>query len=363
MRLLLIAVLLLFTGNLLACCMVPRSYPGDVDQSGQKVLIMHHDGRQELVLQVAPYFVEKKNDTPGYLAWLVTVPNKPLDYKVADAGAYDDARALQERLERLASEQQRSLLDSIVPTLSAVPGLGNSQIEIGDVTEVGPYAITPVKAKGEEGLAELNAYLNKRGFPTEDPGHMSWFVKNNFTFLCIHITPPDGRQKLGSALDLPPLQISFETEHPYYPAMYSARQGNFSLQMHMLTGMPLNTAAFDQRRMLLRADRNQSGVDNLWTAKSLSKSLTGIVKDWNEKPSHWFINTITSYGFNPVENGQPAIMNWKEDVFFALGGSKDMPPDWYKGDGKPPIINDGPDEEFTAKFKWLLTIFVVLALV
>ncbi|MDC1143075.1 DUF2330 domain-containing protein [Planctomycetota bacterium] len=350
-------ILLLFASHAPSCCMVPRSYPGDVDQKGQKVLIMHHDGRQELVLQVAPHFIEKKNDTPGYLAWLVTVPNKPLAYDIADKKIFDQARRLQGRLDDLADEQSRPS-DTDNMTIAAPAG----GLRIDDPINVGPYVITPVTTLGEEALQELNAYLNKRGFPTEDPDHMSWFVKNNFTFLCIHVTPPEGQRKLGQALELPPLQISFETESPYYPGMYSANQGNFSLAMHILSGAPLTRASIRSQTKKLRAGGSTS-IDNLWTAKPLAESLTNLTTDWKEKPSHWFINTITSSGFNPTENGKPVILNWKEDVFFALGGAKDMPPAWYKGDGKPPILNTGPDDEFTAQLRWLLTIFVVLALV
>lgn len=359
MRNLALIALALLAGQVFACCMVPRSYPGDVEQKGQKVLIMHHNGRQELVLKVAPYFVEKKNDTPGYLAWLVTVPNKPLKYKVADENIYGSARELQRRLDILAASQ----IDTKSGRGCTLVASSDYRrvLDICEPVTVGPYAITPVKAKGEEGLIELNAYLSKRGFPKEDHAHMNWFVKNEFTFLCIHITPPERQAKLGNALDLPPLQISFETEHPYYPAMYSARQGDFSLQMHVLTSQPLESKGLTKNQKRLRG--GSPGYSNLWTSKHLSKPLQEVIADWKDKPSHWFINTITSNGFNPTENGQPAIMNWKEDIFFPLGGKKDMPPDWYKGDGDPPTLAPEDDPEFTGELKLLLGIFAVLALV
>jgi len=65
---------------------------------------------------------------------------------------------------------------------------------------------TPVRARGPEGLAELNAYLQGRGFAPEDAGHMRWFTERKFTFLCIHITPPEKQASVGKILDLPALR-------------------------------------------------------------------------------------------------------------------------------------------------------------
>ena len=47
-------------------------------------------------------------------------------------------------------------------------------------------------------VSALNAWLEKNGFPTEDPEHMKYFVENKFTFLAIKINPPKGdRLSLG----------------------------------------------------------------------------------------------------------------------------------------------------------------------
>lgn len=327
MRNLTILVLFLLAGQLLACCMVPRSYSGDVDQKGQKVLIMHHDGREELVLQVAPYFIDKQNQTPKSLAWLVTVPSKPLAYKVANEAVFDDARSLQDELDSVASSQKRSWF--AMPTLSAGP-FHEPLLEIGATVEVGPFEITSVKARGQKALDALNSYLSKRGFPTEGAWHMKWFVENEFTFLCINVTPPEGDSELGQALQLPPLQISFETEHPYYPGKYSARQGNFSLQMHALTSQPL-----DKRELQLVSVKLNSHMSNdysnLWTERPLSDPLQEVVKDWKDKPARWYINTLTSKGFNDKPRGRPVVLDWEEDIFLKIGTDLDKPPSWYDG--------------------------------
>ena len=49
-----------------ACCMVPREYPGDVDQSMQEVVVAFADGHEDLILRVKPFF--KDAEPPASLA-------------------------------------------------------------------------------------------------------------------------------------------------------------------------------------------------------------------------------------------------------------------------------------------------------
>ena len=64
-----VALLLLvpFLASADACCMVPLAYPGDVDQSGQDVLIVHDGRHQEMVIRVRPFFREA-DEAPASLA-------------------------------------------------------------------------------------------------------------------------------------------------------------------------------------------------------------------------------------------------------------------------------------------------------
>src|SRR5262245_51927212 len=96
-----------------ACCMVPLSWHGDVDQADQNVVVLHHAGHEELVLRVSPFFqtVDKQplpevaDATPPYVEWVVTVPSAPTAYHTVPASIYKDADALASRLEDLAAKQ------------------------------------------------------------------------------------------------------------------------------------------------------------------------------------------------------------------------------------------------------------------
>lgn len=325
-----------------ACAMVPFDYAGDVDQSGQDVVVLHHAGHEELILRIRPFFHEA-TETPASLAWLVTVPSAPTAYKVIDATIFTEARKLHERLERLYLDQKpttiRSMLGANIWGADGVVTLQALDLEIDEQVRVGPYTITPIRARGAQAVDQLNRYLKSNGFRTEDPAHLAWFAKNEFTFLCIKIRPPGGSVQLGRHLDLIPLQIAFAAERPYYPGMYSANQGDFGLKLTLLTTQPVQLDALSEVGLRLKA---RQGRANLFTTQALPALLAGASTSAGEDgaPERWYLNGLSSRGFNPTgADGKPEILSWTEDVTWALGGEQDLPPSWYYGDGSKPILH------------------------
>lgn len=326
-----------------ACCMVPASWQGDVDQADQHGVVLHHDGHEELILRVAPFFQSAHRTPlaadappPPALEWVVTVPTPPTSYGLVPATVFTDVAALAGRLQRLAAEQYEARTRWELATLgvftlgrtAAAPAAGVwDALDVGPRVRVGPYDITPVKARGREALDTLNRYLAERGFPEEPLDHMAWFVERDFTFLCIHITPPAGAAHLGQRLDLEPLRIGFATDRPYYPAKFSSRQGDFALSLATLTSRPIAQASLGRLRDRLRADASTA---NLFTVAPPPASLASAVPAGVDR---WYVNALTSKGFNPFDDrGQPTISSWTDDVFFDLGGETDEPPGWYYGD-------------------------------
>jgi hypothetical protein len=322
------------------CCMVPRDYPGDVDQSLQEALIVHADGHEELVLRVRPFFPEAA-EPPAFLAWLVTVPSPPSAYRTAAPGIFESARGLHERLQALYDAQKPQPF-RIAPSLgasveSAAPRQAQG-LEINAPVTVGPYTITEVRTRGAEAVEELNRYLAENEFGTEDPDHLRWFAENDFTFLCIRIEPPPGALRLGTHLELDPLQIGFASERPYYPGKYSANQGNFGLGLSLLTPGPL---ARDALRAVRGRLQGWGGTPNLFTVQPLDEPLQAVLDEGfggaAPTPERWYVNRVDSSGFNRPDNaGTPAILKWADDVFWALGSAADGPPAWYFGDGERP---------------------------
>ena len=66
----------------LACCMVPRDYKGTISQSAQEAVLIHDGNREELILRINYQITGDK--MPDQFAWIVTVPNEPDAYAVAD---------------------------------------------------------------------------------------------------------------------------------------------------------------------------------------------------------------------------------------------------------------------------------------
>jgi len=338
----LLAFVCLTTPGVDGCCMVPRGYPGDVDQSMQEVLILHADGHEELVLRVRPFFREA-DEPPSHLAWLVTVPTKPTAYRTASSEVFGEARVLHARLQAFYDAQEPRDLNLLTTSASvdSAAARGSWGLDISEPVTVGPYTITEVRTLGGAAVEELNRYLETNGFGTEDPDHLAWFAENEFTFLCIRIDPPEGSVRLGQHLDLVPLQIGFESERPYYPGKYSANQGDFGLELTLVTPDPLLLRSVGEVRGRLNAYGRRS---NLFTVKPLPAGFGEVVDEGfpggRPRPERWYVNRVDSSGFNRKDAaGVPAILGWKDDVFWSLGGAADEPPDWYYGDGEQPLLH------------------------
>lgn len=328
--LLLIALL---AGSAWACCMIPKTFAGKVQQSAQQVVVLHGDGHQELVIRVAPRFVGTKAGAP-YCAWVLTVPATPTKYAVSDAQVFDHAAELFVKLHALARAQKPKPLftegGGKAKSAAAVP----AGVEVGRKVRVGPYDITEVKATGAQAVEGLNRYIAENGFPAEPPGELSYFAENGFTFLCIKIMPPAGETVLPPSLEgLPALRVGFPSARPYYPGKYSARQGAFALDLIILSAKALDGLSFGLN--MVRLGDNPGGLRNLWSVQPLPGKLREAVDGTKlQAVPRWYVNRIQSPGFN---KGDRAIAHWKTDMFFELGGPNDEPPTWYYGDGPQPV--------------------------
>lgn len=354
MKYLALLMVLLNAGALAACCMVPRSYSGDVDQAAQQVVILHRaktddaPGYQEMLIRVQPFF-QGAQGNPEYIAWVITVPSKPLRYDVADKAALQAGADLHEKLFQLARRQwaDRSQFEwpSWLPSAMTERGMEDARSLLTEdaAVQVGPYTITPVRTQGAAALDELNTYLQERGFAAEDREYLAYFVENDFTFLCVRITPPQGQATLGGRLDLPPLVIGFETDELYYPGRFSSRQGNFALDLTLISDKPLATESVSTTRDRLKAiGRGYVQLVNLYSVQPLPEALASVLSERArtvEKP-RWYVNRIQSEGFNPNdEAGNPAIAGWEDDVFIKVGDNTDeLPGFWYYGDLEIPFL-------------------------
>ncbi len=294
------------TSGSYACCMVPETYKGSIGQDAQEAVLIHHQNREELVLRINYRITGDK--MPDNFAWVITTPAEPDTYALADPKLFKDMFNLSQKLltkQTLSfSKSSRALTEGIT-----------DGVELGKHVNVGPYDIQPIRGVGPNALQGLNKWLSSHGFPTEDPDHMSYFVKNNFTFLCIRISPPKAKTTVSSNGLLPPLHLSFKSPSPYYPLRFSSRQGIFDVNLHLLTRSKLDHKASATTLSKINwTSRNYKRNAKL-TEKTMPKTLKQVFSKstFKENIGNWKYNNIRC---SRVNHGN-TIKNWKNDVYFT----------------------------------------------
>ena len=291
----------------MGCMMTPKDYPGRISQSSHKAIILHRDDQQDMVLRIDYQFQDKA--TPEKFAWIVTVPSEPDKYNVANDKLFARMNSWAHELvwERpKAKTRSRSLKKTDDAKTDDAP------LIFGKPAKVGPYDIQPVKARGLSALNALNDWLAKNGFPSEDPDHMKYFVKNEFTFLAIKITPPKG-DSLSQTGTLPPLHLSFKTEQVYYPLMFSSRQGVFDLQLYLLTDKKLNYRnSAESLKKLNWKDYGYKRNVNV-PSKNLLSDVTKLLKNsaYFNQTDNWYLNVLRCEQVNAGNS----IATWKQDIY------------------------------------------------
>ena len=298
-----------------ACCMVPRGFAGRISQRSQQAVLLHHGDRQELILQIDYQISGEK--MPSQFAWVVTVPDEPSAYHLADAGIYQAVRLWSNA--RVMPPPRPTGGGCRMGCTSQAPlsrsDVESSPLEFGRRAQVGPYDIQPVRARGVQALEALNGWLEENGFPREEPAHMKYFVEQRFTFLCIRISPAAGEASVASGGKIPPLQLSFQSDEIYYPLLFSSRQGIFDLQLVVLSGTPLD---YRQSGSTLARINWRSGglyrnvtVDATTFPSALQRSYDKrAIKD---VPEQWYLNVLRCRDVNRGES----IASWTEDVFLT----------------------------------------------
>lgn len=293
------------------CCMTPLDYEGSIQQSAQEAILFHHDGREELILKIN-YRIEGKG-LPRKFAWIITVPNEPDEYAIADRKLFREMHDWSERAARLWDRESKGSLVDL-----------SQGLEFGKLARVGPYEIQPVRALGMEALDGLNRWLAENGFPTEDPKHMEWFVRNRFTFLCVKVTPPAEGMSVASGGEVPPLHLSFRSETPYYPLRFSSRQGVFDLNLYVLTRdrFDYRESADSLRRINWKEWKD--GKERVRYMKNVPVSTTNFPATlkqayaktvFREYAGKWNLNVLQTSRVNEGDS----IATWKDDIFFRTG--------------------------------------------
>ncbi|MBI4229346.1 MAG: DUF2330 domain-containing protein [Planctomycetes bacterium] len=219
-----------------ACICAPRDYKGSHEETAQEAIVFWQEGREDLVLKVDYRLTPAQGEAlPASLAWVIPVPAVPDRYEEEDPDIFVDMFE--------AWEKQTNPPLPVASESEQVPSFGDEEpvgIDLLPKATVGAYEIQPIRTRGSEGAAALDAWLGGNGFGTVPPGDMAYYVERDWVWLAIRIHPTEGEGTLAAEGGLRPLRISFASEGIVYPLKFSTGQGVFDVNLYLVTAEPID---------------------------------------------------------------------------------------------------------------------------
>lgn len=223
-----------------ACIHVGQAQSSKVSQKGQRYLVLHDGTEQTTVLRI-DYDV---GDSVEGLGLVIPVPAIPTKYATADAGLFD-ALETWAPLDRQVP-QPRSKSKSAGPEPASAQA---DPLELFEPVKTGPYAIQPMKGRGEAGAKAINEWLTGNDYAPIPMEALKYYVDNEWGFLAVKA---GGEGSLASKGALPPLSYTFASERAVVPLKLEA-QGVFPVRVYLVTTSDLGDEAF--------ADANAKGFE------------------------------------------------------------------------------------------------------
>jgi hypothetical protein len=208
--------------------------PVAVTQRGQQAIIIHHDGREELIIEVD----YQSAQAPPSLAWVIPLPSIPDRYEITSPTLFEEMEQAAELNWGHVGCRSRGPAQQSAPIPTSIPALN-----LLEVVAVGPYTIQPIQASGELGLAALGRWMTDNGFSEIPEEELAYYIQRQWVFLAVRATPPEGGE-MGTAGALPPLHISFLTSAIVYPLKLSAHMGVFPVTLYVLTDHAVEREVF-----------------------------------------------------------------------------------------------------------------------
>jgi hypothetical protein len=209
-----------------------------LSQKGQQALIIHHEGHEDLVMA----FEVSASAPLSSLAWIIPVPSVPDSYGTASpnllgaVAKWTSLRRVVTRRMNIRAKGRGASPAAASPTSQA--------LQVLPTAEAGPYAIQPLKATGNAGVAALGKWMKDNGFVPLEKDKLSYYVERNWTFLAVRIQPADGAKAISDKGLLPPLRMRFASARAVYPLKLSTHQGVFPVRVDIVTKEPLPKGAF-----------------------------------------------------------------------------------------------------------------------
>lgn len=292
----------------MACLHPPSGFTGKVEESSQQIIVLHHDGEEELILQV-DYKLAKGDKAPEHIAWVVPTPSLPHGYKVEDPKLFRE-------LSGLVKQQDEKPKPKSIGGLRRGRGVPNGLVVHAKVS-VGEYEITPLEARGADAGKALNGWLTKGGYGAVPEANMAWYLKRNWTFLAIKINPQKATGDLGKAGAFRPLRIAFASDELVVPLKFSSHQGSFDVTITVITeslqldamrsaAAPFGFSAVAWVRELKIPD----------SAKAVKALQARLAKDSKVQLKRWAV--LKLFG-KQINRPRRSVADWEDDFSLPAG--------------------------------------------
>ncbi len=215
----------------------------DLTEPDQKAVIVHHNGKERLILQVS------YKGSASEFAWLVPTPSRP-KLASADLSVFDS-------LHRATASRIRYWLNADKATrFSLYPGAGAAGAHLGatpsvqllERRSVAGYDVSVLRATRADDLLD---WLHKNGYRVPDKAApiLAEYISKGWVFSAARIdtTKLTGTGSRAVEGFLKPLQLDFVAPEPVYPLKISSiNPGStnvllYVLADHFVTGSPLRT--------------------------------------------------------------------------------------------------------------------------
>jgi hypothetical protein len=291
----------------------------DINEPTQKVIILHDNGREDMVLQV------KYEGPTEDFGWLIPVPGLPEVRKGSMDCFYELSRLTQRRF------PSGSHLGDTATPVAAGPG-EEEAVKVIEVKSVGAYEVVVLSATNAASLGEwLDAH--QFAFPREKQNILDEYVKKRWCFVAAKIDltqsgfviqggpqkrGPDKaavssstRKKLASG-ELYPLVLSFSSGKCVFPLAISAVNGKPSeVSLYVMSAEPLvSRIIFDKRFAAYsreRADWIQKAPERRKEGEAKRDvRLTAMRKKREEDMKRLGPSAGASARFSPMGDDDPA---------------------------------------------------------
>ncbi len=215
----LLGAFLLFSINSIACLYFKRDFDPKMFEEKEREAFMFHDGESANLIVKSAF----QGKLPSELTWVLPLPSKPISFKEVNPEIFSNIRKIFLDQEASGGGMSKSRgFSEPSPTPKAM-------IQVHADVIVGNYKITPIEILSEDGGAELNQFLEKKGFFGMPSDIQKPYLKKGAYFLAITMSP---KTTASGLVELKPLWIRYKSNELRYPLRFTHDYRTFDITLY-----------------------------------------------------------------------------------------------------------------------------------